>query len=131
MGVVLVIQDLHFTIYAHWLIEFNIKIIIKNIMATTKITTNSLADSSVTSAKLANSISIGTLTITSGISGNVAFDTNTLFVDSVNNNVGIGTTTPNEKLTVSGNISASNNVYANGNKLAAETFAIAMAIAVG
>ena len=100
-------------------------------MATTKITTNSLADSSVTSAKLANSISIGTLTITSGISGNVAFDTNTLFVDSVNNNVGIGTTTPNEKLTVSGNISASNNVYANGNKLAAETFAIAMAIAVG
>ena len=64
-------------------------------------------------------------------SGNLVVDTDTLVVDSVNNNVGIGTTTPNEKLTVSGNISASNNVYANGNKLAAETFAIAMAIAVG
>ena len=46
-------------------------------------------------------------------------------------NVGIGTATPNEKLTVSGNLSASGNAYAGGNKLAAETFAIAMAIAVG
>ena len=63
-------------------------------MATTKITTNSLADSSVTSAKLANSISIGTL----GVAGNLTVDTNTFFVDSVNNRVGIGTTSPSARL---------------------------------
>jgi hypothetical protein len=46
-------------------------------------------------------------------------------------NVGIGTSTPNERLTISGNLSASGDAYSNGAKLAAETFAIAMAIAVG
>jgi hypothetical protein len=46
-------------------------------------------------------------------------------------NVGIGTTLPNERLTVSGNISASNIAYANGAKLASENFAVAMAIALG
>jgi hypothetical protein len=45
--------------------------------------------------------------------------------------VGIGTTNPNERLTVLGNLSASGIAYAGGSKLAAETFAIAMAIAVG
>lgn len=70
-------------------------------MATTKITTNSLTDSSVTSAKLANSISIGTL----GVTGNLTVDTNTLFVDAANNRVGIGTATPNHSLTIaSGNV---------------------------
>jgi hypothetical protein len=37
-------------------------------------------------------------------SGDVAFDTNTLFVDSTNNRVGIGTTSPGEKLHVNGNL---------------------------
>jgi len=57
-----------------------------------------------------------------------------LHVGGVNSNfpnVGVHTSTPNERFTVSGNISASGNVYSNGAKLAAETFAIAMAIAVG
>jgi hypothetical protein len=63
-------------------------------MPTTKITTNSLADSAVTSAKLANSISIGTLAVT----GNLAVDTNTLFVDAANNRVGVGTTSPSARL---------------------------------
>lgn len=90
-------------------------------MATTKITTNSLADSavtsakladaSVTSAKLASSISIGTLTITSGISGNVAFDTNTLFVDSVNNRIGIGTTSPTTLVDVYASATERTNMY--------------------
>jgi len=40
------------------------------------------------------------------IAGNVSVNTDTLFVDSTNNNVGIGTTAPTEKLTVVGNISA-------------------------
>ena len=65
-------------------------------MATTKITTNSLADSSVTSEKLANSISIGTL----GVTGNLTVDTNTFFVDSINNRVGIGTVSPASALHV-------------------------------
>jgi hypothetical protein len=50
--------------------------------------------------------------------------------------VGINTTTPNETLTVSGNISASgniygNNIYSNNFKVATENFAVAMAIALG
>ena len=75
--------------------------------------------------------------------GNVALDvtTNNGIIFRTNNidravisntgNVGIGTTTPNEKLTISGNLSASGDAFSNGAKLAAETFAIAMAIAVG
>ena len=39
-------------------------------------------------------------------SGNVAVDTNTLFVDSVNNRVGIGTLTPTTALDVSGDVTA-------------------------
>jgi hypothetical protein len=38
------------------------------------------------------------------VGGNVAVDTDTLFVDSVNDRVGIGTSTPGEKLHVNGNI---------------------------
>ena len=38
------------------------------------------------------------------VSGNVVVDTNTLFVDSVNNRVGVGTTTPDNKLDVDGNV---------------------------
>jgi hypothetical protein len=49
------------------------------------------------------------------ISGNMDVDGNTLFVDSVNNRVGIGSTTPNEKLTVVGNISATGNITSSGN----------------
>jgi len=55
----------------------------------------------------------------------------TITASSSAGNIGIGTTTPNERLSVSGNLSASGIAYAGGSKLAAETFAIAMAIAVG
>jgi hypothetical protein len=64
----------------------------------------------------------------SSVAANVAPPTDGLHVQG---NVGIGTATPNEKLTVVGNISATGIVTAEGNKLAAETFAIAMAIAIG
>jgi hypothetical protein len=57
--------------------------------------------------------------------------TSNFLVARTTGNVGIGTATPNEKLTVVGNISATGIVTAEGNKLAAETFAIAMAIAIG
>jgi hypothetical protein len=37
--------------------------------------------------------------------GNYTFDTNTLHIDSTNDRVGIGTTSPNETLTITGNLS--------------------------
>lgn len=45
---------------------------------------------------------------TATFNGNVAFDTNTLFVDATNNRVGIGTNTPSVALSVIGDISATN-----------------------
>jgi hypothetical protein len=39
-------------------------------------------------------------------------------INSTNPNVGVHTSNPNERFTVSGNISASNDIYANGSKLA-------------
>ena len=52
-------------------------------------------------------------------------------INSTFPNVGVHTSNPNERFTVSGNISASNDIYANGSKLASENFAVAMAIALG
>jgi hypothetical protein len=42
------------------------------------------------------------------LSGDLTVDTNTLYVDSTNNQVGIGTTTLGEALTVNGNVEADN-----------------------
>ena len=68
--------------------------------------TGSTLASGVTASSLT---SVGTLTALT-VSGNLTVDTNTLFVDAVNNAVGIGTTTPLSsylgKLAVEGNISA-------------------------
>lgn len=72
-------------------------------MATTKITSNSLADSAVTSEKLASSISIDNLSV----SGNLTVDTDTLVVDSVNNRVGIGTSNPIGSLHTAGSSTTS------------------------
>jgi hypothetical protein len=60
-------------------------------MATTKITSNVLADN----AALNNLNAGASIAFTKpvSVSGNLTVDTNTLFVDSVNNRVGIGTTT--------------------------------------
>jgi hypothetical protein len=43
---------------------------------------------------------------TVSVTGNLNVDSNTLYVDSTNNRIGVLTTTPNETLTVSGSISA-------------------------
>lgn len=51
-------------------------------------------------------------------SGNVTVDTNTLFVDSVNDRVGIGTITPLHKLDVAGDIRFTGDIY-KGNVLQA------------
>ena len=83
-------------------------------MATTKITSNVLALSAAqTNINNDGSFTLSVPTLinnTVSVSGNLTVDTNTLFVDSTNNRVGIGTTSPTEKLTVSGNISASGNI---------------------
>lgn len=76
---------------------------------------------STTSAQLASVISdeTGTGSLVFGtsptlvapiISGNTNFDSGTLFIDSVNDRVGIGTTTPTGRLTVNGNITANGNI---------------------
>ena len=54
-------------------------------MATTQVSSSVLKDGAVTSAKLDTNIAID---------GNLTVDTNTLFVDSANNRVGIGTASP-------------------------------------
>lgn len=48
----------------------------------------------------------GGATFNGGVSGNVNFDSGTLYVDATNNRVGIGTSTPNQTLTVNGTIEA-------------------------
>ena len=58
-------------------------------MATTQVKTDLIEDGAVTSAKLDTNIAID---------GNLTVDTNTLYVDSANNRVGIGTTSPQEHL---------------------------------
>ena len=97
-------------------------------MANTKITTNVIADDAITTAKIAddavgndqlasgltlggntaatlstaaqpNITSLGTLSALT-ISGDLTVDTSTLKVDSSNNRVGIGTTSPSEELHV-------------------------------
>ena len=64
-------------------------------MATTQVSTSVLKDGSVTSAKLDTNIAI---------TGDLTVDTNTLFVDSSTNRVGIGKTLLTEKLEVNGAI---------------------------
>jgi hypothetical protein len=56
-------------------------------------------DSTLSLSTTAASIA-GTLAVT----GNATFDTNTLFVDAAANEVGVGTITPSQKLSVDGNI---------------------------
>jgi hypothetical protein len=58
-------------------------------MATTQVSSSVLKDGAVTSAKLDTNIAID---------GNLTVDTNTLYVDSANNRVGIGTTSPEKPL---------------------------------
>jgi hypothetical protein len=71
-------------------------------MATTQVKTDLIEDGAVTSAKLDTNIAID---------GNLTVDTNTLYVDSADNRVGIGTTTPNSKLEV--NVGTDQNVAIN------------------
>ena len=68
------------------------------------VSTVKIQDDAVTSAKLDTNIAID---------GDLTVDTNTLHVDSTNNKVGIGTTSPNSKLTISSGSSHGHFNYAN------------------
>ncbi len=99
--------------------------ITSRVIADNAVTTAAIADDAITSAKLDTNIAVaGTLTVTGDITGTLAtaaqpnitsigtltgltggtgdlnWDSGTLFVDSSANDVGIGTTTPTDKLTV-------------------------------
>jgi hypothetical protein len=56
-------------------------------------------------ATLVANVEANTLTVVNGVSGNVNFDSGTLFVDALNNEVGVGTTTPEAALHVVGTTS--------------------------
>jgi len=66
----------------------------------------------VTGAAQSAITSLGTLTALTGGTGDLVWDTNTLVVDSSENRVGIGTTTPDEALHVVGDIKASADLHA-------------------
>jgi hypothetical protein len=77
-------------------------------MPITKVTSNVLApDAALNNLNAGSSVALSvplTVTSTASINGNFTVDTNTLFVNAANDRVGIGTTSPTEKLTVSGNV---------------------------
>lgn len=68
-----------------------------------------------TNIQISNNLSIGGNLIANGslhiINGNVNFDSATLFVDSVNGRVGVGTSTPDTKLQVSGAANVTGRIY--------------------
>jgi hypothetical protein len=79
---------------------------------------------------------VGTISASQYLGIPIYTDTDTLSTvtgrgNTTTDSITVGGLNVQGNATVQGNISASNDVYANGNKLAAETFAIAMAIAVG
>src|SRR3989344_5703266 len=63
-----------------------------------------------------NLLNAGNVSIKGNLSvdGNASFDSGTLFIDSVNNNVGIGTLSPSEKLVVIGNVNISGTLNVTG-----------------
>lgn len=84
-------------------------------MATTKISANVLASG----AALTNINAGSTIDFTknTSISGNLTVDTNTFFVDAVNNRIGIGTITPATTLDIVGSATISANLIVDINAL--------------
>jgi hypothetical protein len=72
----------------------------------TTLTANTSITGTLATAAQPNVTSVGTLTSLT-VSGDVTVDTNTLYVDSTANSVGIGTVSPGEALEVVGNVEAS------------------------
>ena len=68
-----------------------------------------LMDSELTSEASVKALNQGVATTDSPTFAGLTVDTNTLYVDSTNNRVGVGTTSPDQALTVSGNIQIQDN----------------------
>ena len=83
-----------------------------NIVASSGITGN--VTGTIQTAAQPNITSLGTLT-SAVISGNLTIDTNTLFVNSSNDRVGIGTTNPTTTLDVNGTTNITGTLTAGGN----------------
>jgi hypothetical protein len=62
-------------------------------------------------ATLVANVEANTLSVINGVSGNVNFDSGTLFIDSVNNRVGVGTTTPGNTLHVVGSANVTSSIF--------------------
>ena len=80
-------------------------------IAANAVTSSELAKNSVTADEIAtNAVTESELAATAlsgqNMSGNIAFDTNTLYIDSTNNRVGVGTASPGIELDVHGLISS-------------------------
>ena len=71
-----------------------------------------------TIAKFTAATSIGNSTIIEINNLNISIDSGVLFVDGTNNRVGIGTTSPNNTLTVAGTINATTSIYQNNTQVA-------------
>jgi hypothetical protein len=79
----------------------------------------------ITTGNLTDITSIGTLSALT-ITGNLTVDTNTLFVDSTTDRIGIGTSSPSEKLDVVGNIALTGSVVFEG--ATADTFETTLSV---
>jgi len=77
----------------------DVKVVYTDGAGATAAVTDAFANLKVTDPAQTNITSVGTLTSLT-VSGDLTVDTNTLYVDSTNNRVGIGTTSPTTKLNV-------------------------------
>ena len=85
--------------------------------ATVRSDINASGNVSVNSGVFATSVNVGTFSVnsTGHIVGNVNFDSNTLFVDSLNNRIGVGTNVPDVTLTVAGSANVTGDMRVGGN----------------
>ena len=83
--------------------KIGVDVIVADDLAANSVTVSEITDGAVTGAKLAN---------------NLNYDSGTLYLDSTNNRVGVGTTTPTHPLTVNGQIKS---IGANGETIQLQT----------
>ena len=92
-------------------------------IAANAVTSSELAKNSVTADEIAtNAVTESELAATAlsgqNMSGNIAFDTNTLYIDASNNRVGVGTASPANTLDVNGGFNLSGNIFVDTNLFA-------------
>jgi hypothetical protein len=94
-------------------------------IASGSITTAKIADGNVSADKLASTLDLTGKTVSLNsptISGNTAFDTDTLYVNATDNNVGIGTSSPTTTLDVETTIRSKANAASNDSTVGKVSF---------